>query len=81
MEYYNKIVINGVEYPLETVIVGGGAPTNRTPANVGQFYANTADGFELYICIDETSAGYTTWQKIIQTISTNKVIEIVNSVS
>ena len=81
MEYYNKIVINGTEYPLEVVIVGGGAPTSATPGNIGQLYANTADGFELYICTAKTSAGLTTWQKAVTSITTSEISLIVNAVS
>lgn len=80
MEYYNKIVINGVEYPLETVIVAGGAPTSSTAANVGQLYANTADEFELYICTAKTAGGATTWKKAVTRMTSTDINSVVNAI-
>ena len=80
MDYYNKIVINGVEYPLETVIVAGGAPTSSTVANVGQLYANTSRGYELYICTEKSNSS-TSWQEIIHPLLSSEITAIVNTIS
>lgn len=81
MEYYNKIVINGIEYPLEAVIVGGGVPTEATAANIGQLYANSADSFCLYICTAKSSSGLTTWQKAVSPINEGEIATIIGSIT
>ena len=81
MEYYTKLVINGTEYPLENVIVGSGAPTSATPANVGQLYANMSSDFELYICTNETSVGATSWLKVVQRVTETEISSIINPLS
>lgn len=81
MDYYNKIVINNVEFSLETVIVGSGEPTSSTSANVGQLYMDSSDSFEVYICVSKTSSGVTSWQKLISSIEDSEIIEIVNDIT
>ena len=42
--YYKKLRINGVEYNMETHIVGEEDPTSETEGNLGQFYYNSNTG-------------------------------------
>lgn len=44
-----------------SVLMGSGAPTSGTQAEVGQLYADVSNGYSLYICIGKSSGGETTW--------------------
>ncbi|MBE6725105.1 MAG: hypothetical protein E7576_07950 [Ruminococcaceae bacterium] len=42
--YFKKLKINGIEYEMETHIVGEEDPTSETEGNLGQFYYNSNTG-------------------------------------
>ena len=81
MDYYKKIFVNGDGYPLEACIIGGSAPDGSVSANVGQFYANSADYYALYVCISKSSTGQTSWGLVVPAITTAEIIRIVNNLS
>jgi hypothetical protein len=81
MEYYKKIYVNGDGYPLEVCIIGGGVPAGTVPANVGQFYADSSDGYAVYVCTSKSSSGQTNWKLVVPKIASATITRIVNNLS
>lgn len=59
--YFKKLNFNGVEYPMETVIVGDTDPDGEVEGNLGQLYFNSATG--IYFKCTHSENGVYTWEK------------------
>ena len=55
--FYEKLNINGTEFPLAVNIKGAGAPTASTAAEVGMFYMDTTTG-DVYKCTAVSGSTY-----------------------
>lgn len=63
-----------------SVVMGSGAPTSATRAEIGQLYADITNDYNLYLCINSASGGSTTWSQVIGRISSPEIQEILNGI-
>lgn len=69
--YFKKLNFNGVEYPMETVIVGDTDPDGEVEGNLGQLYFNSATG--VYFKCTYSEDGVYSWEEF-SAISFDEVV-------